>query len=275
MASILLKLKAKVERPLDASVISPDSFTGKSLQEIENLEMWRGNRKITLGEIFDVSGETSQKTEDITIEIEGDLPTARRIGKQMTSGKIIVKGKAGLYLGDGMKGGEIHVHGDADSWVGFDMRGGTIEIEGDAGDFVGSSYRGSREGMRGGTILIKGSAGSQVGCWMKDGVIRVERDVGLSAGGHMKGGTIFIAGNSAGRLGAEMTKGKVILMGKVPAILPSFIADEIQSKAKVSGEKIAGPFYTFTGDIIEEGSGKLFISVPNNTHLKYKEAYLL
>ena len=272
---ILLKLKIKLERPFDASAIAPDSFTGKSLQEIEKLEIWLGNRRTTLGEIFDVSGESSQNTEDISIEIDGDLSKARRIGKQMTSGRIIMNGNAGLYLGDGMKGGEIHVNGNADSWVGFDMKGGIIEIEGDAGDFVGSSYRGSRNGMSGGTIIIKGNAGSEVGCWMKDGVIRVEGDIGLFAGIHMQGGTILIAGNSSGRLGAEMTKGKVILMGKVPAILPSFIADEIKSKAKVGKEKIAGPFYSFTGDIAEGGSGKLFISAQNNTHLKYREAYIL
>jgi len=275
LASILLKLKTKVERPLDASSISPDSFTEKSPQEIEKLEMWQGNRKITLGDIFEVSGEISKKTEEISIEINGDLSRARRIGKQMTSGKIIIHGNSGLYLGDGMKGGEIHVYGNADSWVGFNMRGGIIEIEGDTGDYVGSSYRGSREGMRGGTILIKGNAGSQLGCWMKDGAIRVGGNVGLSAGIHMQGGTIFIAGSSAGRLGAEMTKGKIILMGNIPAILPSFLADEIQKKAKVGGDKIEGPFYSFTGDVIEDGNGKLFISMQNNTHLKYKEAYIL
>ncbi|MEM3437231.1 MAG: formylmethanofuran dehydrogenase subunit C [Nitrososphaerales archaeon] len=275
MGTILLKLKAKVERPLDASVISPNAFAGKSLKEIESLELWRGNKKIKLGEIFEVSGETSQKPEEITITIEGDLSRARRIGKNMTAGKIIVNGNAGLYVGDGMKGGEIHVHGDVDSWLGFEMKGGIIEVDGDAGDFVGSAYRGSKNGMSGGNIIIKGNAGSEVGCFMKEGLIKIGGNVGLYAGIHMQGGTILIYGSSLGRLGAEMTGGKVIVMGKVPDVLPSFIIDEIRPNIKVGADKINGPFYSFSGDMTEGGNGKLFIFAPNNEHLKKKEAYIL
>ncbi|MGQ9469892.1 MAG: formylmethanofuran dehydrogenase subunit C [Nitrososphaerales archaeon] len=275
MATILLKLKTKVERPLDASVISPNIFAGKSLKEIESLEMWKGNKKVKLGEIFEVSGESGQKPEEISITIEGDLSKARRIGKQMTSGKIIVNGNAGLYIGDRMKGGEIHVHGNADSWLGIEMKGGIIYVEGDAGDFIGSSYRGSRNGMSGGTITIKGNAGSEIGCWMKDGLIKIGGDVGLYAGVHMQGGTIFVSGSSSGRLGAEMVGGKVIVMGKVPDILPSFIIDEIRPNIKVGADKITGPFYSFTGDMTEGGNGKLFIYVPKNENLKKKEIYIL
>ncbi len=275
MGTILLKLKNKVERPLDASVISPDVFAGKSLKEIESLEIWRGNKKIKLGEVFEVSGESGQKPEDITITIEGDLSKARRIGKQMTSGKIIVNGNAGFYVGDNMKGGEIHVHGNVDSWLGFEMKGGNIEVDGDAGDFIGSAYRGSKNGMSGGTIIVKGNAGSEVGCFMKDGLIRIGGDVGLYAGVHMQGGTIFVSGSSLGRLGAEMTGGKVIVMGKVPDVLPSFIIDEVRPNIKVGADKITGPFYSFSGDMTEGGNGKIFISVPNNEHFKKKEAYIL
>ncbi|MEM3068461.1 MAG: formylmethanofuran dehydrogenase subunit C [Nitrososphaerales archaeon] len=271
----MLKLKNKVERPLDASVISPDVFAGKSLKEIESLEIWRGNKKIKLGEVFEVSGESGQKPEDITITIEGDLSKARRIGKQMTSGKIIVNGNAGFYVGDNMKGGEIHVHGNVDSWLGFEMKGGNIEVDGDAGDFIGSAYRGSKNGMSGGTIIVKGNAGSEVGCFMKDGLIRIGGDVGLYAGVHMQGGTIFVSGSSLGRLGAEMTGGKVIVMGKVPDVLPSFIIDEVRPNIKVGADKITGPFYSFSGDMTEGGNGKIFISVPNNEHFKKKEAYIL
>jgi formylmethanofuran dehydrogenase subunit C len=275
MGTILLKLKTKVERPLDASVISPDVFAGKSLKEIESLELWRGNKKIKLGEVFDVSGESGQKPEEITIKIEGDLSKARRIGKQMTSGKIIVNGNAGFYVGDSMKGGEIHVHGNVDSWLGFEMKGGNIEVDGDAGDFIGSAYRGSKNGMSGGTIIVKGNAGSEIGCFMKDGLIRIGGDVGLYAGVHMQGGTILVYGNSPGRLGAEMTGGKVIVMGKVPDVLPSFIIDEVRPNIKVGADKITGPFYSFSGDMTEGGNGKIFISVPNNEHFKKKEAYIL
>ncbi|MGQ9718455.1 MAG: formylmethanofuran dehydrogenase subunit C [Nitrososphaerales archaeon] len=275
MASILLKLKAKVERPLDSYVISPDVFAGKSLEEIKNLEMWQGNKKVKLGGLFDVSGEVGQKAEDISITIEGDLSKARRIGKQMTSGKILVNGNAGFYVGDGMKGGEIHVKGNVDSWLGFEMKGGTIEVDGDARDFVGAGYRGSKNGMSGGTITIKGRAGSEAGCFMRDGTIRVNGDIGLHAGVHMQGGTILVFGDADGRMGSGMTGGKVIVAGKVPDILPSFLIDEVKPNVKVGSDKIAGPFYSFSGDMTEGGNGKVFVSVQKNEHLKKKEAHIL
>jgi hypothetical protein len=40
---------------------------------------------------------------------------------------------------------------------------------------------------------------------------------------------------------------------------------------RIDGEKLAGPFYLFIGDIAEEGEGKLYISKASNTHLKFYE----
>lgn len=268
-------MKAPAKVPLDLSVVSPDGLAGKSLAEIQKLEVWRGNRRVHLGDVFQVEGEAGGKPDELSIVIEGDLSKARRVGKGMSAGKVVVNGPAGWYLGEEMKGGCIIVRGDAGSWVGSEMKNGVIEVEGDAGDAVGAGYRGGRAGMQGGLIVVKGNAGSEVGCWMKDGVIKIGGDVGLLAGMRMQGGTILIAGNSEGRLGASMVGGKVVLLGTVPSILPSFFIEEVRPSVKVGGEKIAGPFYTFTGDVVEKGSGRLFISTQKNPHLKVKEAYML
>jgi formylmethanofuran dehydrogenase subunit C len=154
------------------------------------------------------------------------------------------------------------------------MQDGLIEVQGDVGDCVGSSLRGEQAGMRGGTIIIHGSAGVELGAHMSDGFIKVDGSVGLFAGVGMQGGTILIGGDSEGRLGAGMRGGKIILLGRVASILPGFQAEEVRSKAKAGGEKIAGPFYVFSGDMVERGSGRLFISASKNPHLKYKESFM-
>lgn len=264
---LILELRRSLKVPLDMSPITPDNLIGKPLEEIYRLELWEGNRKTPLEKLFEL--EIVKGEEDLTII--GDLNKARRIGFEMRSGKIRVKGDPGLYVGEAMQGGEITVEGDAGAWLGSMMAGGEIRVEGDAGDFVGSSYRGSREGMEGGTIRIKGDAGDEVGCWMKGGLIWIDGDVGCFPGIHMIGGVIFIGGNCHGRVGAEMVGGKIIIQGEVPSILSSFQTSDIKKKVKVEGSPIQGPFYVFEGDVNEGGTGKIYINKERNPHLEWCE----
>ncbi len=110
-------------------------FAGKSTQEIAGLEVWEGNRKRTLGELFEIDGEAGTALEEVSIRVLGDAGRVRRIGEAMSAGRIVVEGDAGMHLGEGMKGGTITVAGDAGSWAGSKMRMGTIEVKGDAGDY--------------------------------------------------------------------------------------------------------------------------------------------
>ena len=71
-----------------------------------------------------------------------------------------------------------------------------------------------------------------------------------------------------------MRRGKVIISGYIPAILPSFTFEEIQEKTKFGDERILGPFYAFSGDMNEDGKGKLSVRVNQNPHLKWYEKYL-
>jgi formylmethanofuran dehydrogenase subunit C len=71
-----------------------------------------------------------------------------------------------------------------------------------------------------------------------------------------------------------MRGGKVIISGHIPAILPSFTFEEIQEKVKFVDEKILGPFYAFSGDMNENGKGKLSVRVTSNPHLKWCEQFL-
>ena len=238
------------------------------------LQIWEGNLKRTLGDLFKIEHEADTSSEKATIRIFGDVSKVRRIGAKMSMGNIIIEGDAGMHLGEEMNGGVITVTGNADSWTGSMMKNGTIEIKGNAGDYIGASYRGSTRGMSGGKIVIHGNAGNEVGCFMRKGLIKVYGNVGQFAGIHMRNGTIFVQGNSEGRAGAQMINGKIVVCGYIPSILPTFTIDSIRPKVKVNEEKVEGPFYRFIGDLADGGNGKLFVSQTRNPHLSSYEEYL-
>lgn len=238
------------------------------------LQVWEGNKRRNLNELFKIEYKTDGASEKTTIRISGDVSKVRRIGAKMSTGRIIIEGDVGMHLGEEMKGGVITVTGNAGSWVGGMMKGGTIEIKGDVGDYVGAAYRGSTKGMSGGTIIVHGNAGNEVGCFMRNGLIKVYGNVGQFAGIHMGKGTIFVQRDSEGRAGAQMRKGKIVVCGNIPSILPTFTVESIKPKVKIDEEKITGPFYMFVGDIAEGGKGKLYVSQKQNQHLSFYEKYL-
>ena len=259
--------------PIEGKNISPDVFAEKSVKEISALDMWEGNRKLSIGELFDIK-QDNQSLEELTIKIEGNVSTVRNIGFRMSMGKVIVDGDVGMHLGEEMKGGGIVISGNAGSWAGSQMKDGTIEIKGNVGNYVGAAYRGSTKGMKDGKVIIHGNAGHEVGCFMRGGIIKILGNVGIFAGIHMNNGTIFVQGTSAGRAGAQMTNGKIVLAGHSEDVMPTFTIEEIKSKVKVDGEKIEGPFYKFTGDLADKGKGKLYVSKVKNPYLNFYEKYL-
>ena len=260
--------------PVEAQTISPDAFSGKTLGEITKLQAWEGNKQRTLGELFQIDGESAAKPEELNIHIRGEIDKVRRVGFGMSAGEITIFRNAGAHLGEEMKGGKITVGGNAGSWLGAMMKDGTIEVKGNAGDYVGAAYRGSVKGMRGGTIIIHGNAGNELGHFMRKGLIKVHGSTAQFAGLHMKNGAIYIMGNSKGRIGAEMTGGKIIVDGTLNEVLPTFLIDSIKPKVKVDGNEVAGPFYMFVGDSVGEGEGKLYVSKPANPHLKFYERFI-
>ncbi|MEM3475138.1 MAG: formylmethanofuran dehydrogenase subunit C [Candidatus Bathyarchaeia archaeon] len=273
MSELILTLKKELKVPIDCSIISPTNLVGKTIEEIKNLQLWRGNKKVRISEVFHIEEKNVEK-ESLIVRLVGDFSKARGLGFKMNNGTLIIDGNGGLRLGEKMSGGLIKVNGNVGSWLGSEMSGGTIEVEGDAGDFVGAGYRGGRKGMKGGKIVIKGSCGAEAGAWMNNGTIKIYGNTGIFPGIHMKGGTIFIKGNCEGRAGAEMKDGKIVILGYLPQVLPGFDIEEIKSSVKVEEEKISGPFYLFTGDINEEGIGKLYVSISFNPQLKFWEKYI-
>ena len=271
---IRLHPKRLFKAPVDAQSVTPNIFAEKSISEIAKLQIWEGNQKKTLDQLFKIEQNSKNSSEEMTIQILGNAGKIARIGAKMSTGKIIVDGDVGMHLGEEMRGGAITVAGNAGSWAGCMMKEGTIQIKGDAADYVGAAYRGSTRGMSGGKVIIHGNAGNEVGCFMRNGLIKIHGNTKQFVGVHMRNGTIYVQQNSKGRVGAQMKGGKIVIGGNVPSILPSFTIDSVRSKVKVEGEVVEGPFYRFFGDLTEDGSGKLFISQAKNPHLEFYEKYL-
>ena len=90
-----------------------------------------------------------------------------------------------------------------------------------------------------------------------------------------KDGRILVEGGAGRRMGASMSGGRIIILGKVPSVLPSFLIDSKKPRVRVGEEKVQGPFYVFKGDVLESWSGSLYISINNNSHLSFYESYIV
>jgi formylmethanofuran dehydrogenase subunit C len=218
----ILKPKKPIELPLEAEVISPDLFSVMTIEEIESLPIYYGNRKTSIKKIFLTSGKPSDR-----LSLEGDLSMVVGIGSRMTRGEIIVKGNCGNFTGAGMKGGRILIEGNTADWLGSGMRGGLIEVRGSAGDFIGGAFPGEKFGMRGGTILVNKNSGKETGLRMLGGLITVKGRAGDFLGSGMKGGTIIVFSRMGQGPGFQMKGGTIIFLGEkkkyAPTLLPTFV----------------------------------------------------
>ena len=217
--SLTLSYHAKTSVPVEIEGVIPDRLRDKSLAEIERLEVFHGNRKLPLAELFRVSGDPA----DGRIDFEGDLAGVHFIGYGMSDGEIHVHGNAGRHVGGEMTGGRIEVEGNAGDWVGGEMHGGLIQVKGSAGHLIGAAYRGSRQGMTDGTILIGGDVGDEIGSAMRRGILAVGGSCGDAAGFSMIAGSILVFGKCGIRTGAGMRRGTIGLFGpEPPKLLPTF-----------------------------------------------------
>lgn len=267
-----LKLVYRGETPVPVEVegLTPDWACDKSTAEIERFEIFHGNQKTPLAEMFTVSGDASDKRFDL----EGNLAGVHWIGAQMRSGAIHIHGPAGRHVGSEMHGGEIHVAGNADGWVGAEMHGGFIHVRGNAGHLVGAAYRGSAKGMTGGTILIDGDAGNEIGHTMRRGLVAVGGAAGDMIGFNMIAGTVLVLGESGIRPGAGMRRGTIGLFGpNPPELLPTFsyastqqpqivrvLLREVRARGlRVDDALVEAEFDLYHGDLVALGKGEIFM----------------
>ncbi len=248
MATITLKPFKTPELFVEGYNITPDAFAGKSPAEIAALEAREGKTYVEIGDYFDVTGTSGATAAETDILIDGDCSRVKYIGNKMTAGSITINGNADMYVGGWMKGGSIHVKGNVDSFCGIAMEGGDIQIDGNAQNYVGCAYRGDWRGMRGGTIHINGSAGNDIGTFMLGGTIIIEKNAFIHVSTHAEGGTVVIKGDVQGRVGGQMVKGDIYVLGKIRDMLPGF--KEIgKVEQEVAGEN--AKFIHYIGDLGE------------------------
>jgi formylmethanofuran dehydrogenase subunit C len=227
MKKLVLTPRGFSSIPIEADVISPDNFAGKTLQEVRELEVYYGNTVYPMKEYIHAQGQVSETPAEQIIVIDGDARHIKHIGEKMTAGRIVIQGDAGMHTGAQMEGGDITVTGNVGDWCGAEMKGGLIRVLGDAGNLVGAAYRGSPEGMTGGCILINGNAGTEVGSFMRRGMIVITGDTGSFTGVHMNGGEIMVFGKAGIRVGAQAkgNGGFIACFGGVEEMLPTYRYD--------------------------------------------------
>jgi formylmethanofuran dehydrogenase subunit C len=264
MEKITLTPKAEKYLVLEAEVISPDVFAGKTIEEIGELKVWEGNTSHPLSKFFEIAGTVAAKAEDQAIIVNGSVPRVKYIGSKMTAGAILVKGDVDMYVGAWMKGGNIIVKGNADTFAALQMEGGKLVIEGNAGNYLGASYRGDWRGMKGGEIEVYGNAGSDLGEYIMGGTITIKGNADFNAGIHAGraigpkdvGGRIIIYGNVTGRVGAQMIRGNIYVLGKIETMMPGFALVGPQ-EVDFDGSQMS--FITYKGDRAEAGKGTLYL----------------
>jgi formylmethanofuran dehydrogenase subunit C len=248
MATVTLKPSKTPTIMFEAFNITPDAFAGKTPAQIAALEGREGKIKVTIGDFFEVSGSPGATAAETDIVITGDCSRVKYIGNKMTAGSITVNGNADMYVGGWIKGGKIHIKGNVHSFCGIAMEGGEILVDGKAENYVGCAYRGDWRGMKGGTIRIKGSAGNDIGTFMLGGTIIIENNAFIHVSTHAEGGTVIIKGDVEGRVGGQMVKGDIYVLGKVKYMLPGFQQVETVEK-EVDGVKVK--FVHYIGDLGE------------------------
>ncbi|MFX1275562.1 MAG: formylmethanofuran dehydrogenase subunit C [Promethearchaeota archaeon] len=264
MADVKLKLKKVQVYPIEAESITPDNFAGKSADDIKKLPIFCGNEKLSIGDLFTVSGKAGEIA-DTKIIIDGDLSNVKRIGEKMTGGEIVINSDVGMHVGSLMKGGKILVNGNAGDWAGAMLKGGELEITGNAGNYVGAAYRGFWKGMENGVIKVKGNIGHEALSWVS-GSKPGKRFPTLICGGagaflgiHSHGGTIIVEGDCDRGVGADQVRGTVVVKGKVSKILPSYKKiGEVNEIELMNGEIIKGKFIEYSGDhSVEKNHSKI------------------
>jgi formylmethanofuran dehydrogenase subunit C len=248
VGNVLLWPKGDIGIMIEAEVINPDIFAGKSQKEIEQLLIWQGPVQLSLSDFFDVDVKDSVGSQETSIIIDGDVTRVKHIGHGMKTGKIEIRGSVGMHVGSEMAGGSIVVKGNAGSWAGMEMKGGQLHITGNAAEHVGCAYRGSWRGMSGGKIEIDGNAGSQLGGGITGGEINVSGNVENFCGIRQGGGSILIKGSAIRGVGAEMSAGTIAICGEIKQFTPGFIKTGSENNPKRGENQLDGIFEKFAGD---------------------------
>jgi formylmethanofuran dehydrogenase subunit C len=221
-AVIVLTRNNREYSQLNASAVSPETLSKRSLEEIRNVKIDHGRKTIPLGEVFDVSRKqvaiedpkpaTSEPLLPEILLIEGDCSTISHLGAKQRIGTLVVRGNVGDFLGERMSGGRIFLIGNAGNCMSQSMSGGLIYVDGNGGDCIAGPSPGKQSGMRGGDVIVTGSCGVRVAERMRRGTIFIGRNAGDFGCARMIAGTVICLGTVGRSWCRGMKRGTVILL---------------------------------------------------------------
>ncbi|HTH61057.1 MAG TPA: formylmethanofuran dehydrogenase subunit C [Paraburkholderia sp.] len=267
-----LRVKTTPAFPIDGSSLLPAALAGLPVADIPWLILPAGNDAVAVGDVFDVTRSDAPDDGAATLVIEGAGGWLTRIGAQMDSGRLVVRGAAGDYAGLRMSGGTLAIEGDAGGFAGCEMRGGRLDVSGDCGDFAAGALPGDMEGMTGGTLTIGGHAGARLADRMRRGLVLVSGDAGAYPASRLVAGTVGIAGAAGAHCAYGMRRG-TLLLAREPASLPptfgaggrgfevfwALLAQSLAREMTPFSQWRAPPRRRLTGDLAVDGRGEILI----------------
>jgi formylmethanofuran dehydrogenase subunit C len=267
---LTFSLRGTPDQRLDLSPLIAQNLAGKTVSEIERIELGTTRVRVSVGDMFRV-----REGDPATILIEGGAERFDRVGMGMTSGVIRIEGEVGVQAGRLMSGGALTIGGDAGPFAGSGMKGGTLDIEGDAGERLGGPLSGETLGMSGGVLHVRGDAGERAGDRLRRGFILIEGRAGPYAGSRMIAGTLAIGGEAGDLPGYLMGRGTILLGGGATLFSPSFgdcgehdlvaarlLANYIAQTSAKLPTLFRRPLRRLAGDLAALGKGEILLPHP-------------
>jgi formylmethanofuran dehydrogenase subunit C len=263
---LVLALRQRPDQRLDLTALVPNRLAGKSVAEIERIDLATSRHRVDLGEVFRVRAGSPEQ-----IRLEGACDRLDLIGHGMTSGAIVVEGDVGAQAGRRMSGGRLTIRGDAGPWAASGMQAGHLEITGNVGDRLGGPLAGEVAGMRGGVVVVGGDAGERAGDRVRRGTIIIQGGAGPYAGSRMLAGTLIVRRATGAQPGYLMRRGTMVCGEPGTVLSPTFVdcgihhliamrllAAFIRSYNKQVASILDRPLRRFAGDMAALGKGEIF-----------------
>jgi len=266
--AVTLSLRAPVDEAVDLDGVTADRCATLSAVEIASLPIWVGRLQASLGDLFDVRGERSDR-----LRVEGSLRRVSGLAAGMAGGELLVDGDAGDRVGAAMTGGWVDVRGDVGDDAGLAMAGGALRITGSAGHRAGSAAPGASRGMTGGEIVINGSAGDEVAARARRGLVVVGGDAGPHAARAILAGTLVVVGRTGAHAGRGSKRGSVVALGGIdvpstyqyactyqpPHLRLTFTYLYRRYGLSVDDRVLDGRVRRYCGDAVEIGKGEILV----------------
>jgi formylmethanofuran dehydrogenase subunit C len=268
MSGMTFRLNVAPDERLDLSQLTPARLGAMAAGEIPRLVIGTSKRKLTVGDVFTVTGKPGDR-----ITIAGGSSRLDFVGAELDQGTLVVEGDVGVCAGRAMSGGRLEVKGDAGAWLASGLKGGLVCVKGSVGSFMGGQRPGDRFGMTGGIVVVEGHAGDRAGERMRRGTIIVRGRCGAYAGSRMLGGTIWAEQGFGTAPGVLLRRGTLIAPS-VEKLLPTF-ADTgkhdlvilrilsrylAASLGPLAPRPLSGAARKYAGDLATIGKGEILIT---------------